>query len=75
MIIVLKIIVLVFFRYNIDNLYYDRFYLVNVVALFCYESTGVQCAPDNTFTILENAMFPKKICGWNEGYRITSMLK
>ncbi|XP_052083593.1 uncharacterized protein LOC127720891 [Mytilus californianus] len=53
-------------QYSIEDLYTERFYLVNMKIQFCYESTEPQC--DHQFTILQNTKLPKRQCDWNSGF-------
>ena len=58
-------------RYKIDNLYSERFYLVNARILFCYEALE-SC--NEAYTLLENTMLPKITCSWDEGFLIPGII-
>ncbi|XP_076086791.1 uncharacterized protein LOC143057371 [Mytilus galloprovincialis] len=52
-------------EYNIDDLYSERFFLVNARVLFCYEASQ---ACSVAYTVLNNTMLPKVTCSWNDGF-------
>ncbi|VDI23782.1 Hypothetical predicted protein, partial [Mytilus galloprovincialis] len=53
-------------EYSIEDLYTERYYLVNMRIRFCYESTEYQC--DEKYTILQNMKLPKQQCDWRSGF-------
>lgn len=59
----------VYYRYNVENIYTERFYLLNVVAYFCYETSGTVCKLEDTFVIFENTKLPKSVCNWDQGFK------
>ncbi|CAG2190131.1 unnamed protein product [Mytilus edulis] len=52
-------------EYNIDDLYSERYFLVNARVLFCYEASQ---ACSVAYTVLNNTMLPKVTCSWNDGF-------
>ncbi|VDI40563.1 Hypothetical predicted protein [Mytilus galloprovincialis] len=52
-------------EYNIDDLYSERYFLVNARVLFCYEASQACSA---AYTVLNNTMLPKVTCNWNDGF-------
>ncbi|VDI36613.1 Hypothetical predicted protein, partial [Mytilus galloprovincialis] len=55
-------------EYSIEDLYTERYYLVNIRIRFCYESTESQC--EEKYTILQNMKLPKQQCDWSSGFSI-----
>ena len=45
-----------------EDLYTEKMYLVDMKAMFCYESRMPQCSVEDMFTILENSKMPKRFC-------------
>ncbi|XP_052081234.1 uncharacterized protein LOC127719258 [Mytilus californianus] len=55
-------------EYIIEDLYTERYYLVNMRVSFCYESTIPECDSKNQFIVLQNMKLPKQQCDWTSGF-------
>ena len=58
--------------YTIDDLPYDRAYLVSLQIMDCYQSSDPQCLSVDTFTVLERSIIPKALCSWDHSFITTS---
>ena len=62
------------FSYTIDDLPYDRAYLVSLQIMDCYQTSDPQCLSVDTFTVLERSIIPKALCSWDHSFITTSKL-
>ncbi|CAG2247494.1 unnamed protein product [Mytilus edulis] len=55
-------------EYSIEDLYTERYYLVNMRISFCYESAMPECESQNQFIVLQNTKLPKQQCDWTSDF-------